>query len=128
MHAATASHLRLAREYLAAHFREDVTLERLGELTGYSPCHFQRLYREAFGESPRDFVVRLRMQEAQRLLRGTGADVTDVCFEVGYASLGTFSSRFAQRFGCAPTEFRRIYAVPGLWVHRVAPACFLRRF
>lgn len=116
-----------AREFIAEHFASGVPLERAALEACFSPFHFQRLYKRAFQESPQEFLTRMRMDAAKKMLRDQRS-VTDVCFEVGYESLGTFSSRFSQHEGCAPSEFRRIFALPGLWALRSTPTCFRRFF
>ena len=82
-----------------------------------------------FGETPHDFVTRLRMDTAKRLLVSGEMPVTDVCLEVGYTSLGTFSARFAAQVGRGPSEYRRqarrcVAPVCGWRVYRV-PSCYM---
>jgi AraC-like DNA-binding protein len=99
-----------------------VTLDRAAREACLSPFHFQRLFARVFQESPHDFLTRRRMETAERLLAAGNLPVTDVCLEVGYTSLGTFSSRFAARTGQSPSGFRR---EARRWV---APACGWRIF
>ena len=106
-----------ARDFLAASFSDPITLDRAAREACLSPFHFQRLFLRVFGETPRDFLTRRRMDTAERLLAAGNLPVTDVCLEVGYTSLGTFSSRFAARTGQSPSAFRR---EARRWV---APAC-----
>jgi AraC-like DNA-binding protein len=119
-----------ARDFLASQFNESVTLERAAREACLSPFHFHRVFVRAFGETPHDFVTRLRIGEARRLLEAGNLRVTDVCLEVGYASLGAFSSRFAAVVGQSPLAYRRearrwIAPVGGWRIHCV-PSCFLR--
>ncbi len=118
--------LRLAhaREFLAENYAANVPLKRAAEEAFFSPYHFQRLYTRAFQQSPHEFVTRMRMEAAKKMLRTEQISVSEICLEVGYESLGTFSSRFAQMHGCSPSEFRRIYSSLGLWALKSIPGCF----
>jgi AraC-like DNA-binding protein len=117
-----------ARDFLASGFAERISLEEAAREACLSPFHFQRLFARTFGESPREFTVRLRMEEAKRLLLAGELPVTEVCLEVGYSSLGTFSARFTERMGQPPTEFRRTarrwIAPRGGWRLLFVPCCY----
>lgn len=119
----TFRRLSTTRDYLAAHHGRVITLEEAAKEACMSPFHYQRMFKRAFGESPHDFVTRLRIERAQRLLRTSGMSVTEVCFEVGYESLGSFSTMFSRVVGCAPSEFRRVYSIPTRWFLRNVPTC-----
>jgi len=106
-----------ARDLIAASFCDPITLDRAAREACLSPFHFQRLFARVFGETPHDFLTRRRMDAAQRLLAAGDLPITAVCLEIGYTSLGTFSSRFAARTGQSPSAFRR---AARRWV---APAC-----
>ena len=117
-----------ARDFLAESYDAPVLLREAAGHAGMSSFHFLRSFSRAFGETPRAYVQRLRLERAKdRLARG--ASVTDVCFEVGYASLGSFSTLFAARFGVAPSQWqrsaRRWVAVPGATGHLYIPCCYL---
>jgi AraC-like DNA-binding protein len=83
--------------------------QELARRAGMSRFHFLRRWKEAFGVTPHEDVTRLRIARAKALLSGDVASVTEVCFEVGFASLGSFSTLFAERAGCPPSEWRRRY-------------------
>jgi AraC-like DNA-binding protein len=93
-----------------------------------SPFHFQRLFVGTFGESPREFITRLRMDRARRLLEAGEMPVTEICLEIGYASLGTFITRFAERVGQSPSAYRRAahrWVAPRHgWRIYTVPSCF----
>jgi len=72
-----------------------------------SPGHFSRQFRAAYGESPYSYLMTRRIERAMALLRRGDLNVTEVCFEVGCASLGTFSTRFTELVGMPPSEYRR---------------------
>ncbi len=83
-----------ARDYLAARFNERVSLADAAAAAGLSPFYFHRLFAAAFSETPHEFVTRLRIDHAKKLLLAGNHSVTDICFDAGYESLGSFSSRF----------------------------------
>ena len=84
---------------------------------------------KTFGETPHEFITKLRIDRAKRLLACDQLPVTDVCFAVGYESLGSFSTRFRTLVGYSPSvyqrEIRRIFPVPALAIHRFVPNCYL---
>ena len=84
-----------------------LSLGELGEIAHLSPFHLCRVFRQLTGSPPGEFLAALRVQEAKRLLLTTGLSVTDVCFELGYRSLGTFTSRFTHAVGVSPGRLRR---------------------
>jgi AraC family transcriptional regulator len=94
--------VRLAHEFLRAYYREPLTLGEIGRVAALSPNHLLRSYQQVFGTSPSRHVAELRLLEAERLL-AAGCSVTDTCFQVGFASVGSFSSLFKRRFGRSPS-------------------------
>jgi len=103
----TLRRLCRARDYLAAHTREPVSLAAAAREAFLSPFHFQRLFSRAFGESPHRFLTRRRIELAKRLLAADHLSVTEVCFEAGYSSLGSFSAKFHALVGRPPSAWRR---------------------
>lgn len=87
---------------------DPLTLDDLAEMAGLSPFHFARVFRSVTGVPPVEFQTALRFVRAKELLLTSPASVTDICFEVGYGSLGTFSRRFKQIVGITPAEFRAL--------------------
>lgn len=98
----------------------------VAEEAGYSPFHYHRLFVRAFGESPHQFLTRLRLEKAQQMLRTSTVPITQICLDLGYESLGTFSTLFGRVVGTSASQFRRVYSVPGLWELKATPACFRR--
>ncbi|GAA3019032.1 hypothetical protein GCM10010447_55930 [Streptomyces fulvorobeus] len=82
----------------------DVTALALG--AHMSPGHFSRSFRAAFGETPYSYLMTRRIERAKALLRRGDLSVTEVCFAVGCASLGTFSTRFTELVGESPSAYR----------------------
>lgn len=96
-----------ARDFLHAHHAEPVRLEDAAQVAGVSRYHFLRRFREAFGVTPHEYLTRVRLGRAKLLLAADNHSVTDVCLGVGFSSLGSFSTLFAERFGCPPSAWRR---------------------
>jgi AraC-like DNA-binding protein len=129
---ATLVKLCRARDFLRDCFTEPVELADAAAEAELSPWHFLRVFRAAFGETPHDFLTRLRIEKAQDLLAISGRSVTDVCFDVGFTSLGTFSSLFTRKVGKSPSAFRRQVrpwvTVLGRHPWIFVPTCFARIF
>lgn len=89
-----------------AHVSAPLALEAMAEIACLSPFHFNRKFRSLIGIPPGEFLAALRLDAAKRLLLTTSLSVTDVCFELGYASLGTFTTRFKQLVGLSPLQLR----------------------
>ena len=104
--ARTFAGLCAARDWLAAHFDCRASLDEVAAHGGLSPFHFHRRFTQAFGETPHEFLTRLRIDRAKKLLLAGNDTVTGICFDVGYESLGSFSSRFRSLTGLSPTQFR----------------------
>ncbi|HEX5502497.1 MAG TPA: helix-turn-helix transcriptional regulator, partial [Thermomicrobiales bacterium] len=94
-----------------------LSLPALAEVAGLSPFHFARTFRQATGSPPGQFLAALRLERAKRLLLTTDLPVTEICFAVGYDSLGTFTTRFTQLVGLPPSRVRRL---PGVLADAVA--------
>jgi AraC-like DNA-binding protein len=125
--------LARARDYLAAHFNERVSLTDAAACAGLSPFYFQRLFTGVFNETPHEFVTRLRIDHAKKLLLAGNHSVTDICFDAGYESLGSFSTRFRSLTGYSPVAFRResrrVFGTSGRnWPLYYMPACFQHFF
>jgi transcriptional regulator GlxA family with amidase domain len=87
-----------------------------------SPAHFNRQFRATFGESPHRYLQRRRVERAMELLRETDRSVTEICFNVGFGSLGTFSRTFRAIVGESPSSYRRRFEGPGAALR--VPACW----
>jgi len=113
-----------ARDLLADIRSPGVSVIQAAHAAGLSPFHFIRRFEAAFGETPHQFRTRERLAAAQRLL-AHGRSVTDVCLDVGFSSLGSFSTLFARRLGISPGRYqrglRRSVYIPDWTPH--PPAC-----
>jgi transcriptional regulator GlxA family with amidase domain len=125
--------LRRVRDLLAAHPEEPADLAAMARAACFSKFHFLRLFRQAYGETPRRYLARLRLERARALLETTERSVTEICFAVGYESPASFSLAFRQHAGAPPERYRRRWvAVPGA-SRDVAPplrvpGCFLAMY
>src|SRR5215471_9910413 len=94
IHDETFRRLCRARDLLATDYQSTIKLQQAAREACLSPFHFHRLFTSTFRETPHDFLTRLRIDRARQLLVCSGMSVTDVCMEVGYSSLGSFSLKF----------------------------------
>jgi AraC-like DNA-binding protein len=95
-----------ARARLRAAGDEPVRIRRLAAEIGLSPHHFIRRFKAVFGDTPHQVAVRARLERAKELLLDSKESVTGISLRLGFASLGTFSARFAREVGMAPSRFR----------------------
>ena len=100
-----------ARERLC----EPISLRDMSRVAYLSTFHFNRVFHQITGLPPAQFISAMRLDEAKRLLLNTNLSITDICFEIGYNSLSTFTRRFTQRVGLGPREFRYL-------AERITPA------
>jgi AraC-like DNA-binding protein len=98
--------LRRVRDRIDRDFAEPLDVEALARGVHMSAGHLSREFRRAYGESPYGYLMTRRIERAMALLRRGDLSVTDVCFTVGCASLGTFSTRFTELVGVPPSTYR----------------------
>lgn len=106
-------HLRQARDHVDRHYETAMDLDVLARVAGVSKFHFVRSFQATYGETPMRYLTRRRIERAQDLLRAANLTVTEVCMLVGFASLGSFSSRFREMVGESPTVYRDRWAARG---------------
>jgi transcriptional regulator GlxA family with amidase domain len=99
--------LRRVRDRMDREYAQPLDVEALARDAHMSAGHFSRAFRAAYGESPYSYLMTRRIERAMALLRRGDLSVTEVCFEVGCASLGTFSTRFSELVGVPPSTYRR---------------------
>ena len=98
--------LRRVRDRIDREYAKPLDVEALARDAHMSAGHFSRRFRQAYGESPYSYLMTRRIERAMALLRGGDMSVTEVCFEVGCSSLGTFSTRFTELVGMPPSTYR----------------------
>jgi AraC-like DNA-binding protein len=98
--------LRRARDLIDREYGEPLDLDAMAAEAGYSRSHFARAFAATYGETPRAYLTRRRIERAKTLLRSANLSVTEICFLVGFSSLGSFSARFRQLVGRSPSGYR----------------------
>ena len=98
--------LRRIRDRIDREYAQPLDVEALARDALMSPGHFSRQFKLAYGESPYSYLMTRRIERAMALLRRDELSVTEICFEVGCASLGTFSTRFTELVGVPPSVYR----------------------
>src|SRR4029077_1728381 len=98
--------LRRARDLIDRAYAEPLDLDTLAREAGYSRSPFPPAFADAYGETPRTYLTRRRIERAKALLRTANLSVTEICFLVGFASLGSFSARFRDLVGRSPSDYR----------------------
>ena len=99
--------LRRVRDRIDREYAQPLDVEALARGAHMSAGHLSRRFRLAYGESPYSYLMTRRIERAMALLRRGDRSVTEVCFEVGCSSLGTFSTRFTELVGMPPSAYRR---------------------
>jgi AraC-like DNA-binding protein len=96
------------RDYILSSLDHPILLNDVAQEACLSPYYFHRAFTQAFRETPHRYLIRHRLEKARQLLSQTDRSVTEVCFECGFESPGSFSSLFRRRFGMTPSEFRGV--------------------
>ncbi len=116
-----------ARRALRSVTERPLSVEEAARLAGISPFHFIRRFDAVFGATPHQYRIEARLDRARRLLAKGELSVTEVCMEVGFSSLGSFSDVFTRRVGETPSGFRRrarsMVRVPGGLPRELFPGC-----
>ena len=96
-----------ARDAMDRAYAEPLDVRAIAAVAHISEAHFIRTFRAVFGETPHRYLQRRRVERSMFLLRETDRSVTDICFDVGFSSLGTFSRVFRDIVGEPPSAYRR---------------------
>ena len=108
-----------ARDAMDREYAQPLDVAKLARFAHVSEAHFIRTFRATFGETPHRYLQRRRVERAMFLLRETEGSVTDICFEVGFTSLGSFSRMFHEIVGETPSGYRARSR------SAAAPTCFM---
>lgn len=121
-----------AREFMDSNYNLPLDLEQISGEACFSRYHFLRLFRDVFQETPHQYLMRKRIERAKEFLASGKHTVTDTCFEVGFQSLGSFSTLFRRYVGHPPVSYRTIVFLfrqasspSGI---AIVPACFLTMY
>ena len=107
-----------ARDAMDRAYFEPLDVRAVASVAHLSRAHFIRSFRAVFGETPHRYLQRRRVERSMFLLRETDRSVTDICVDVGFTSLGTFSRTFREIVGATPSDYRVMHGPMG------APNCF----
>ena len=111
-----------ARDTMDRAFAQSLDVSALARVAHVSPAHFSRQFRATFGETPHRYLQRRRVERAMELLRETDRSVTEICLDVGFNSLGTFSRVFREVVGESPSGYRARFLGEGAALR--VPACW----
>jgi len=116
--------LRRVRDRMDREYAQPLDVEALARGVNLSAGHLSREFKRAYGESPYSYLMTRRIERAMALLQVGESSVTEVCFAVGFSSLGTFSTRFTELVGVPPSVYRRearhpLEGVPSVLTKRV---------
>ncbi|RBP77925.1 AraC family transcriptional regulator [Marinomonas rhizomae] len=124
--------LSSGRDYIADNYLESFSLTDAANNSFMSPFHFSRIFKENYGETPNEFLIRLRIEKAKQMLITENYSVSEICERVGYMSLGSFSSLFLKHVGMPPTSYRRtlwkLSSEPFRYPLQAIPACYAYHF
>src|SRR5215467_177174 len=119
-------HLLRAKDLIDARYRDPLDVPTLAGVAHLSSAHFSREFRRVFGETPHQYLLTRRLERAAALLRNTDHSVADICFEVGLASVGSFTTSFRRVYGMTPTAYRAEHP-PQVEALRI-PTCVLQAY
>lgn len=132
LHDTTFRRLCRARDLLASNYQSIISLEEAAREACLSSFHFHRLFTSTFGRTPHEFLTQLRIDRAKHLLARGEMSITEICYEVGYSSLGSFSLKFHSAIGHTPSEYRRqarrVFGFSAPWRIIYVPECYVGAF
>lgn len=124
--------LNASRDFISDNYQTRLSLPDIAKHSYMSPFHFLRVFKDAYGETPNEFLIRLRVDQAKNMLITGNFSVSEICEKLGYTSLGSFSSMFLKQTGMAPTVYRRkLWALSSeafRFPSQAIPACYAYHF
>jgi AraC-like DNA-binding protein len=121
-----ARHLLRAKDLVDARYFEPLTVADMAAAATMSPSHFSRRFASTFGESPHQYLLTRRLERAAALLRMSDWSVTDICFAVGWNSIGSFTTSFGRVFGLTPVAYRASFPPAESWLR--IPRCVAQAY
>ena len=98
--------LRRVREYIESHLEENIALETLADIAGFSTFHFARAFKQSEGVTPHGYLVERRVERAQKLLTGANLSLSEIALASGFSDQSHLARHFRQRVGVSPSMFR----------------------
>jgi len=118
-----------AKEFIDDCYDLKIDLAQMAKQACLSEFHFLRLFHKVYNKTPHKYLIQRRLDKARELLKTDSLSITEVCFDVGFESLGSFSSLFAKQVGATPSEFRRESArkmfLSVFHPEKLVPGCFM---
>lgn len=121
-----ARHLLRAKDLVDARYADPLSVADLAHVAGLSRAHFSREFRRTFGEPPHRYLLTRRLERSAALLRNTDRPVTEICFAVGLASVGSFTTAFTRTYGVSPSAYRASF--PPAARHIRVPQCVAQAY
>lgn len=121
-----------AKIYIDEHFQETIDLEQISQKAFFSRFHFHRIFTTVYKITPHQYLTKIRLEAAKKMLEIEGISITEVCNYIGFVSLGSFSSLFRKKSGYSPQYYRNI-----AWLKkkltkdqpkRFIPHCFIDQY
>ncbi len=119
----TARHLLQAKDMADARYAEPIGVDDLARAACLSRAHFSREFRRTFGESPYVYLLTRRLERAATTLRATDRSIAEICFAIGFRSVGSFTTSFTRSYGVSPTAYRASF--PPASNYSAIPACVM---
>lgn len=118
-----------SKEFIDDCYSAPIDLNAIAKEAFFSPYHFLRLFKKVYNKTPHQYLTQRRLDKAKELLKKTDTSITEVCFDVGFESLGSFSSLFTKHVGMPPVEFKKQHERKVfLWVsfpEKFIPGCWI---
>ncbi len=107
--------LAIARDYMESNFERRLSLQEIANVAYYNPHHFLRMFRQTFGVTPYRYISNKRIARARELLEHSGLSTAQICYAVGFESVGSFGSLFRSKTGMSPGRYRSFVSSKTLW-------------
>ena len=98
-----------AKQYIKEHFKEPLTLEELGDVTGFSSSYFSTVFHKETGKTFLGYLTEVRIEQAKKLLKDTNMTVEKISYDIGMNDYKRFSKIFRKMTGITPKEYRNLY-------------------
>ena len=127
-HLMSAETLERARDLIDAHLDRPLDLEAMARAAHFSRFYFLRAFRKTFHETPHQYLTRKRIEKAKELLANSELPITEICFDVGFESLGSFSALFHKAVGWSPSIYRARVWEQRRNPRKFIPGCYVVQF